>query len=130
MTEIVLGIYFCTVFVTFHNIYLPFVLLVKVLMFSIFYLISIILNLLSIVNELSMVTCLCEVRNLISYKPLFETMHKKNITEYNLIYKQGMSANTIHRIKKGLPITTETLDTLCFILDCEVQDILVHDKSQ
>ncbi|WP_334294279.1 helix-turn-helix transcriptional regulator [Roseburia inulinivorans] len=41
-----------------------------------------------------------------------------------------MSANTIHRIKKGLPITTETLDTLCFILDCEVQDILVHDKSQ
>ncbi len=134
MTEIVLGIYFCTVFVTFHNIYLSFVLLVKVLMFSIlfsiFYLISIILNLLSIVNELSMVTCLCEVRNLISYKPLFETMHKKNITEYNLIYKQGMSANTIHRIKKGLPITTETLDTLCFILDCEVQDILVHDKSQ
>ena len=134
MTEIVLGIYFCTVFVTFHNIYLSFVLLVKVLMFSIlfsiFYLISIILNLLSIVNELSMVTFLCEVRNLISYKPLFETLHKKNITEYNLIYKQGMSANTIHRIKKGLPITTETLDTLCFILDCEVQDILVHDKSQ
>ena len=57
-------------------------------------------------------------------------MHKKNITEYNLIYKQGMSANTIHRIKKELPITTETLDTLCFILNCEVQDILVHDKSR
>lgn len=77
-----------------------------------------------------MIMCLYEVILLISYKPLFETMHKKNITEYNLIFKQGMSANTIHRIKKGLPITTETLDTLCFILDCEVQDILVHDKSK
>lgn len=84
----------------------------------------------SIVNKLSMVRCLYEVIYLISYKPLFETMKRKNITEYNLIFKQGLSANTIHRIKKGLPITTETLDTLCFILDCEVQDILEHDKSQ
>ncbi|MBE6445783.1 MAG: helix-turn-helix transcriptional regulator [Alphaproteobacteria bacterium] len=67
---------------------------------------------------------------MISYQPLFDTMLKKNITEYNLIYKQGLSANTIHRIKKGLPISTRTLDTLCFILDCEVEDILKHDKTQ
>lgn len=32
--------------------------------------------------------------------------------------------------KKGLPITTKTLDTLCFILDCEVSDIIEHDKTQ
>ena len=66
---------------------------------------------------------------MISYQPLFATMKEKNITEYNLIYKQGMSANTVHRIKKGLPITTETLDTLCYILNCEVEDIIIHDKS-
>jgi putative transcriptional regulator len=57
-------------------------------------------------------------------------MYKKNITEYNLIFKQGMSANTIHRIKKGLPCTTETLDALCFILDCEVSDVIKHDKTR
>lgn len=67
---------------------------------------------------------------MISYQPLFATMKEKNITEYNLIYKQGMSANTIHRIKKGLPITTETLDTLCYILDCDVEDIIFHDKTK
>ena len=67
--------------------------------------------------------------NVISYQPLFATMKEKNITEYNLIYKQGMSANTVHRIKKGLPITTETLDTLCYILNCDVEDIIIHDKS-
>lgn len=66
----------------------------------------------------------------ISYEPLFKTMQEKNITEYQLIYKHGMSANTIHRIKKGLPFTTETLDTLCFILDCEVSDVLMHDKTK
>ena len=66
---------------------------------------------------------------MISYEPFYETLKTKGITEYNLIYKQGLSANTIHRIKKGRPITTETLDLLCFILDCEVSDIIRHDKS-
>lgn len=46
---------------------------------------------------------------MISYEPLFETMHKKNITEYNLIYKQGMSANTIQRIKKGFLLLPKLL---------------------
>ena len=67
---------------------------------------------------------------MISYKPFYETMFRKNITEYNLIYKQGISANTIHRIKKGRPITTTTLDTLCFILDCDVSDIIMYEKDE
>ena len=67
---------------------------------------------------------------MISYDTFFHTLLKKNITEYHLIYKEGISANTIHRMKKGLPITTKTLDALCFILDCEVQDIIEHDKNE
>lgn len=66
---------------------------------------------------------------MISYKPFYETLYKKGITEYHLIFKEGISANTIHRIKKGLPITTTTLDTLCYILDCDVSDVLVHVKE-
>ncbi|MCD7819684.1 MAG: helix-turn-helix domain-containing protein [Lachnospiraceae bacterium] len=67
---------------------------------------------------------------MISYKPFYETLLKKNITEYHLIFKEGISANTLQRMRKGLPITTKTLDTLCFILDCEVSDVLYHDKSK
>ena len=66
---------------------------------------------------------------MISYKPFYETMLKKNRTEYELIFKEGLSANTLHRMKKGLPITTKTLDTLCDILDCEVGEILKHEKE-
>ena len=66
---------------------------------------------------------------MISYKPFYETLIKKNITEYQLIFKEGISANTLHRMKKGLPITTKTLDVLCFVLDCEVSDIITHDKN-
>ncbi|MCB6723569.1 helix-turn-helix domain-containing protein [Blautia marasmi] len=32
----------------------------------------------------------------------------------------------LHRIKKGEAITTKTIDTLCDILNCEVQDIILH----
>ena len=67
---------------------------------------------------------------MISYGPFYKTLYEKNITEYQLIFKEGISANTLHRMKKGLPITTKTLDTLCFILDCDVSDIIEHDKTQ
>lgn len=63
---------------------------------------------------------------MISYKPFYETLFRKNITEYALIYKHGIPANTIHRMKHGKPITTTTLDTLCSILECEVSDILEY----
>ena len=61
---------------------------------------------------------------LISYKPFYETLFRKQITEYQLIFKQGFSANTLYRMKKVEAISTKTLDALCYALDCEVQDIL------
>ena len=66
---------------------------------------------------------------MISYEPFFETLLKKDIKIYHLIYKEGMSANTFQRMKNGEAITTRTIDTLCFILDCEVEDIIRHDKT-
>lgn len=47
-----------------------------------------------------------------------------------MIYKLGFSANTIHRIRKGMPMTTTTLDALCTALDCEVSDILRYEKEE
>ncbi len=67
---------------------------------------------------------------MISYSPFYRTLEKKNITEYYLIFKQGISANTIHRIKHGMPITTKTLDELCFILDCGVDGIIEYVKEE
>ena len=66
---------------------------------------------------------------MISYAPFYRTLLAKNITEYHLIYKEGFSANTIHRIKHGKDISTKTLDALCFVLNCEVSDIIEHLKQ-
>ena len=63
---------------------------------------------------------------MISYCPFYRTLLEKKITEYNLIFKQGVDAHTIHRMKHGKAITTTTLNTLCEILDCRVEDILEY----
>lgn len=63
---------------------------------------------------------------MISYKPFYETMFKRGMTEYALIYKYGLPANTLHRMKHGEAITTKTLDALCSILECRVEDILEY----
>ena len=66
------------------------------------------------------------VMAVISYRPFYETLYRKGITDDYLIYKQGISPTTIHRMKHGKGITTATLDTLCEILDCRVEDILEY----
>ncbi len=66
---------------------------------------------------------------MISYQPFYDTLYRKGITEYHLIFKEGFSANTIHRIKKGEAISTKTLDALCYVLDCDVDSILKFVKE-
>lgn len=63
---------------------------------------------------------------MISYQPFYETLFRKGVTEYALIFKFGIPANTLHRMKHGQAITTKTLDSLCEILDCRVEDILEY----
>ena len=67
---------------------------------------------------------------MISYKPFYETLYKKNITEYALIFKYGIPANTLHRMKHNEAITTKTLDILCTVLDCSVSEILEYVKPE
>lgn len=66
---------------------------------------------------------------MISYKPFYETLFRKGITEYNLIYKQVFSANTLYQMKKEEAISTKTLDALCYALECEVGDIIKFEKE-
>lgn len=70
------------------------------------------------------------VMQMISYQPFYETLFKKGITEYHLIFKQGLSANTLHRMKHGEAISTKTLNVLCEILDCKVSDIIEYVPDQ
>jgi len=66
------------------------------------------------------------VKLMISYEPFYKTILSKGVTEYQLIFKHGFSANILHRMKHGAAISTKTLDTLCFILNCNVSDVIEY----
>ena len=63
---------------------------------------------------------------MISYEPLYRTMKEKGFTTYRLINNYGISRSLIDRLKHNRPITTVTLDDLCKILDCRVEDVMVY----
>ena len=63
---------------------------------------------------------------MISYAPLWETMQKKKATTYTLQVKGGISSSTIRRIKNNESVSTNTLDALCKLLECTVQDIVAY----
>ena len=63
---------------------------------------------------------------MISYEPLYETMKKKGVTTYKLINDYGISRSLLDRLKHNKPITTVTLNDLCNILGCRVEDVLIY----
>ncbi len=67
---------------------------------------------------------------MISYEPLWATMKERGITKYQIIYHWGISSNTLRRMGHGEPITSNTLNELCLILDCRVEDILQFTTTE
>ena len=67
---------------------------------------------------------------MITYAPLWETMKKKGVTTYTLREKWKISGSTVQRLKKNMSVSTNTLDDLCELLDCELYDVARHEKAR
>lgn len=63
---------------------------------------------------------------MISYEPLWKTMKEKGITQYSLIKNHHISAGQLSRLRNNSHVSTHTLDLLCNILNCNIEDIIVH----
>ena len=63
---------------------------------------------------------------MVSYAPLWRTMERCGATTYTLQVKGGISSSTIRRLKAGDSVSTNTLDALCKILNCTIQDIVEY----
>lgn len=70
------------------------------------------------------------VKRLISYSPLWETMRRQKATTYTLQVKGGISSSTIRRLKAGESVSTNTLDALCRLLQCQVTDVLTYVEDE
>ncbi len=67
---------------------------------------------------------------MIVYDRLWQTMREKGVSQYKLMKEYGFSSGQLDRIRKGDNINMFTLDTLCRILDCRVEDIIEYKRDE
>lgn len=60
---------------------------------------------------------------MITFEPLWETLKKREISQYKLIKEYKISTGQLDRLCKNGNVNTYTLNQLCKILDCKLEDI-------
>ncbi len=66
---------------------------------------------------------------MIIYNRLWATMKKKGISQYKLINSYQISSGQLDRLRKNSNVSTYTLNQLCNILDCKLEDIAEFKKE-
>lgn len=66
---------------------------------------------------------------MIRYDKLWETMAKKGITKYTLHKEYHISKAQIHRLQNNEGVSMNTINMLCNILDCKIEEIATHYKD-
>ena len=67
---------------------------------------------------------------MISYKPFWETLRSSQESTYTLIKNHHVSSSTIDKLRKDKPLNTTTINDLCRILSCRVEDVLEYIPSE
>ena len=60
----------------------------------------------------------------------WNTLKNSDESTYTLIYNHNLSSSTIDRLRKNKPLSTTTLNDLCRILDCDINDIISYQRSE
>lgn len=63
---------------------------------------------------------------MISYDRLWQTMKEKGISQYALYTYHNVNRAQIHRLRNNQNVETNTVDKLCNILNCKIEDIMEH----
>lgn len=66
---------------------------------------------------------------MIDYKPFWDTLKNSSETTYTLINKHHISSATIDKLRKNKPMTTTTINDLCRILNCNVEEVMRYLPS-
>lgn len=67
---------------------------------------------------------------MIIFNKLWKTMKEKNVSQYQLIKKHGISTGQLDRLRKNQNVNSYTLNSLCEIPDCKLEDIAEYIKYQ
>ena len=61
---------------------------------------------------------------MIVYDRLWKTMKDRGITQYALYTHYNVNRSQLDRLRKNQNVQTNTIDRLCNILQCRVEDIM------
>lgn len=61
---------------------------------------------------------------MVSYKPLFMLLLKKDMTKTQIRQSVGFSTATLAKMSKNEYISMETLENICEYLDCKVENVI------
>lgn len=67
---------------------------------------------------------------MISYAPFWQTLHASGESTYTLIKNHRISGSTIDKLRKNKPLNTTTVNDLCRILNCRVEQIMEYLPSE
>lgn len=67
---------------------------------------------------------------MIVYDRLWETMHLRGVSQYRLIKEYGVSNGQLDRLRKNKDVSTYTLNRLCKILGCGLEDIAEYRAGE
>ena len=70
-----------------------------------------------------------EVTCLLVYDPYWRTLKSSGESTYALIKNHHISSSTIDRLRKNKPLNTTTLNDLCRILKCSIEQIICYIPS-
>lgn len=63
---------------------------------------------------------------MIVFDKLWETMAKKGVSAYTLREKCGIDSKTVRRLRANENMETKTLNKICAVLDCTLDDIAAY----
>lgn len=64
--------------------------------------------------------------NMVKYDRLWKTMKERGITQYDLYTQYNVTRSLLDRLRRNKNIEVNTIDRLCNILNCRVEDIMEH----
>lgn len=65
-----------------------------------------------------------------NYSPLWDTMKGKSVSKYQLMHKHNISPSIITRLQRNQSVEIKTIDKLCSILDCSVEDVVKITREE
>lgn len=66
---------------------------------------------------------------MIVFNKLWQTMKQKDISQYKLINEYDISPSILTRLKRNESVSTNTIERLCNILECDIVDIMELEKE-